>query len=124
MTPINEVVARKVEQSIARGNSVNYICQHFGVGKSYVYKMIGGDIDRYEAYREWRKGSKVKRRKPEEPRNIGTHYKKALPPEQWHGAEVLLVILQRLKALRVKRPEIDLDRLRAVWQKKMDEVVN
>ena len=123
MKPVSEFTAKQVERSIAKGNSVAYICGHYGVGKSYVYKMIGGDIDRYESFRAWRK-SQAKKRVRNEPKPDHAHFRTALPPEKWKGAETLLVILQRLKALRVQSPEIDLDRLRAVWQKKMDEAVN
>ena len=114
---LNEITVRQIQRHIQKGNSIQYICTDVGVSRSVVYSLLNEGFDNHI--------ERVKRKKREpRPRTPLRSYKDALPPEQWQGARVLIGILQQMKRMGIEKPTIDLEALRGVWQKKMDEVVN
>lgn len=114
---LNEITVRMIKKQLEKGNRIDYICYSLGVSRAVVYRLIS------EGFDERIERMKRKKREPR-PRTPLRSYKQALPPEQWQGARVLIGILQRLKGMGVEKPTIDLEVLRGVWQRKMDEVVN
>ena len=114
---LTEITVRQIQRHIQKGNSVQYICYECGVSRSVVYRMLSEGCDNY--VERARNHKRVVNHHPER-----HGYKQALLPEQWQGAEVLIGILQRLKGMSVEKPTIDLEALRGVWQRKMDEVTN
>jgi len=115
---LNEIQIRQIAKSVAKGNSVNYICCSLGVGRSAVYRQINMTPDEYREYCARRKPKK-QQSKPEK-RQPG--YRKKLPPEQWIGARVFLMIVTTLKREKMRVKQIDLDEIKEVWQQKMNEV--
>ena len=115
---LNEIQIRQIARAIERGNSVNYICSHLGVGRSAVYRQINMDPDEYREYCARRKNKP----KPMQTKAKQPGYRKKLPPEQWIGARVFLMIVTKLKREKLRVKQIDLDEIKEVWQQKMNEV--
>ena len=113
---LTEITVRQIQRHVQLKTPIPRICADVGVGRAVVYRLISEGFDeRIERMR--------RKKKEPRPRTPCRSYKDALPPEQWQGARVLIGILQRLKGMGDK-PQIDLESLRDVWQRKMDEVVN
>ena len=114
---LTEITVRQIQRHVQLKTPIPRICADVGVGRAVVYRLIS------EGFDERIERMKRKKREPR-PRTPLRSYKDALPPEQWQGARVLIGILQQLKGMGVEKPTIDLEVLRGVWQRKMDEVVN
>lgn len=125
MMPLNEVTIAKIKRNIEKGNTVNYICCHLGVGKTAVYRLLNTTPEEYEIYRQHRKEQR-KTRPRERRREVQRHgYRLALPEERWDGARAFLEIVHRLKVMNLRtRADISLEALRSAWQKRMAERVN
>ena len=102
--PINPIAIAQMQKMIAKGASLNYIAQATGIAASTVRKYAGP---------EYRKRPNNKRTN-----DVGTHYTKALPQEQWTGARVLLMMIKKAKG-KIQGAEIDLAQLRQAWQEEM-----
>ena len=114
---LNEITVRQIQRHVQLKTPIPRICADVGVGRAVVYRLISEGFDeRIERMR--------RKKKEPRPRTPLRSYKDALPPEQWQGARVLIGILQRLKGMSAGKPQIDLEVLRDVWQKKMDKVMN
>ena len=118
---LNPEQIRKINQSIAKGNSVHYICSSLGVSKSTVYRQINMDPEQYEAYCARQKASRKFPSAQERPEKAG--YRDKLPPDQWQGAEVFLAIVHGVAKIK-KDSVIDLDTIKSVWQKRMEELAS
>lgn len=112
---INEITVRMIQKHIEKGNSIPYICRDVGVSRSVVYGLLNEGFDEHIAR------VKQKKREPR-PRTPCRSYKKSLRPDQWEGAKVFLWIIKDLKALGRTGGQVDLEALRGVWQKRMDEI--
>lgn len=114
---LNEITVRQIQRHIQLKTPISRICADVGVSRAVVYRMMSEGFDNHI--------ERIRRKKRDpRPRTPLRSYKQALPPEQWQGARVLLMILKQLKGMGVEKPTIDLEVLRGVWQRKMDEVVN
>lgn len=111
---LNEIAIRQIQKHIQKGNSIQYICRDVGVSRSVVYGLLNEGFDEHV--------ERVRRKKREpRPRTPCRGYKKALRPDQWEGARVLLWIIKDLKGLARPGGQIDMEALRGVWQKRMDD---